>query len=54
MAMNTETVDTDLVLDAYEAYEPPTLIKHGSLTELTLTPVEPSGGGGSCWDAAAK
>ena len=34
--------------DAPEAYEAPVLIKHGSLTELTLAPV-PVSSGGSPW-----
>jgi hypothetical protein len=34
--------------DAPEAYEAPVLVKHGSLTELTLAPV-PVSSGGSPW-----
>ncbi len=32
------------------AYEPPTLVKHGSLSALTLSKVAVSGGGGSPWE----
>ncbi len=31
---------------APETYEPPALVKHGSLSELTLMPAPVSGGGG--------
>lgn len=47
-AMSTWTnTDHAHEADASEAYEPPTLVKHGSLGELTSMPT--SGGGKSPW-----
>jgi hypothetical protein len=50
MAMSTRTsTDQTHETDAPEAYEPPTLVKHGSLGELTLMGMPTSGGGKSPW-----
>jgi hypothetical protein len=47
MAMETRT--STRKADAVGAYAAPSLVKHGSLRELTLTPVPVSSGGGSPW-----